>query len=241
LIEAEHYTADNTAPVTTISDTNGNRRNTDVTFTLSGTDAGTGMGTTYYKTLSGGINQTCSAGGYTAYSTAVTIAITAGNIFTGTVCYYSVDGLGNTESATGQNYQIDKSDPTINPPTIYGGTRYGVYFKGTISLSGSYADTGAGVAAGSCRISINGAARTGAGVTQSTPYCIYNSYNPAATFSGRFLVKDDATNTGISNTNTYTYDATQPTLTTPVIYVGTTYNDAYYKDTISIQSTGTDT
>jgi hypothetical protein len=51
VVEAETYTVDNTAPTTTISDTNSNRRNTNVTYTLNGSDAGTGLDKIYFKML----------------------------------------------------------------------------------------------------------------------------------------------------------------------------------------------
>jgi hypothetical protein len=87
--------------------------------------------------------------------------------------------------------------------------------------------------------SINAAAFTNVGVTQDASYCIYNTYNPAASFNIKLLVKDQANNTGTSLQSDFTYDATAPTIGLPAIYAGTTYT-TYYKGTISIQSTATD-
>ena len=232
------YTLDNLAPTSSISDTNSNRRNTNINFTLNSSDAGVWWITSYYKSLAGDV--TCTAGWFTTYSTSVAVNWTAGQAIQRTICYYSTDSLLNIETIKKQLYKIDMSDPTISAPAIYWWTTYGNYFKWTISLRSSISDIWAGILASSCMRSINAWAWTNVWMTQDASYCMYNTYNPASSFNVKFLVKDQATNTGISLQSNFTYDNTAPTISTPTIYAGTTYNNTYYKGTISIQSTATD-
>lgn len=239
-VETEVYTLDNLAPISSISDTNSNRRNTNLTFTLTGSDAWVKWVSLYYKILSGDIS--CNAGGFSSYTypTAISITGTFNQAIQRTICYYSTDSLGNTESYQKQVYKIDMSDPTIAAPAIYAGTTYGIYFKWSISLRSFISDIWAWILASSCMRSVNAGAWTSVWVTQDASYCMYNSYSPAASFNLKFLAKDQANNTGISLQSDFSYDATAPTIGLPTIYAGTTYNNAYYKGTINIQATATD-
>ncbi|MCF7835181.1 right-handed parallel beta-helix repeat-containing protein [Candidatus Gracilibacteria bacterium] len=107
------FKIDISSPTSDINDTGSNRKNTNINFSLTCNDGlGIGCQTTYYKILTGDIS--CSAGNYSSYNTSVNINIDTGSTAIKTVCYYSVDLLGNTEGYNKQLYKIDKQGPSIN-------------------------------------------------------------------------------------------------------------------------------
>jgi len=238
-VTTKTYTLDNLAPTSTISDTNSNRRNTNISTTLNWTDAGVWWVTTFYKTIAW-YDQTCTAGWYSKYSSAISITANIWEVNQQTLCYYSTDNLWNTETTKKQNYRIDKSDPAVSAPAIYLGTYFGNYYKWTINLRSSISDIWAWILEWSCMRNMNNTTWQTFSVSQTPTYCIVSWINPNINFNIKFLVKDQANNTGISNQSDFIYDNTAPTIGTPDIYAGTTHNNAYFKWTISIQATATD-
>ena len=119
--------ADNAAPVTTATQSpaaNGAGWNkTDVTVTLSATDA-SGVAGTWYSI--DGTNPT------TAYTAPFVVSSTA------TVRFYSKDTLGNTELPKQLALKIDKVAPTVSISSPTTGSVNG----GTVTITGSAADTG---------------------------------------------------------------------------------------------------
>lgn len=240
-ITTEIYTLDNTAPVTTLSDTNPLRRTGDVNFTLIGNDAGVGFDSTYYKILAG--NTSCSAGGYDQYTGAVQIAGTSGQELQFTLCYYSTDSLGNTESTQSQLYQIDLKGTTIGAPEIYGGIFYNNYFNGTVSIQSSLVDTGAGVQTGTCEYSVYDSIRSTWNPSSQvgTTLCQFTNFSTGQDFSWKFRAMDNLNNLGTSNQSDFIFDDVAPTVGEPIIYTGLVYNNSYFRGAISIQSTVADT
>ena len=122
--------ADSSAPVTTASQSpaqNGAGWNrTDVTVTLTATDA-TGVAGTWYTT--DGSTPTTSSTSYTAPFT-----LTASSVVT----YFSRDSLGNTEVARTYVVQVDKAAPSV---TVTSPTASSVN-GGTVTVSGTATDAG---------------------------------------------------------------------------------------------------
>lgn len=80
-------------------------------MSLSCTDVTAGCSNKYYKILTGDVS--CTAGGYTTYSSAFSVTGAANALTTKTVCYYSKDTVNNTESYKKQVYKIDEQDPSF--------------------------------------------------------------------------------------------------------------------------------
>ena len=126
--------ADTTAPVTTASQSpapNGAGWNsTDVTVTLTATDA-SGVAGTWYTT--DGTAPTTSS---TPYAGPFTVTSST------TIRYFSKDPIGNTEPAKSLVVQIDRTTPTVAVTGPASGSTQG----GTVTVSGTASDTGSGVA-----------------------------------------------------------------------------------------------
>jgi hypothetical protein len=132
-----NLTRDVTAPTTTINDTNSAWRTTDLSFSLSCTDGGSGCNNTYYKSMSGDVS--CTAGGFSTYTTPVAVTCGSGTC-TYSICYYSKDRVNNTESINKQLYQINKEAPTCSISSLQINSSFG-YVSGT-TLYYSSAGTG---------------------------------------------------------------------------------------------------
>ncbi|MFC8503363.1 OmpL47-type beta-barrel domain-containing protein [Pedococcus sp. NPDC057267] len=126
--------ADTTPPVTTVSQSpapNGaGWSTTDVTVTLTATDA-SGVAGTWYTT--DGTAPTTSS---TPYAGPFTVSSST------TVRYFSQDKVGNTEAAKSVSVQIDRTAPSVAVTGPAGGSTQG----GTVTVSGTASDTGSGVA-----------------------------------------------------------------------------------------------
>jgi len=145
-------------------------------------------------------------------------------------CYYKcTDAFSiwypSITSTNNFNVYYDGTAPTVGAPTLYSGTRTGdssgSYFKGTVSARATISDSGSGLAASTCQVSINSGAYTSTGVTQDASYCYYNNYAPGATFTIAFRVNDNVGTTGTSSTSTFNYDGTAPTTNVSAVYQGT--------------------
>ncbi len=94
-------------PSTTISPDGHSWTKSDVSFTLSCSDGGSGCGTTYYKIINNG--DSCPAVGSYTSGTTGTVSCPAGSACQKRVCYYSVDNVGNVEAVHQSNvFYIDK-------------------------------------------------------------------------------------------------------------------------------------
>jgi|GEM_PF-5734818 len=103
---SELLTPDNSKPVTTISfspDANANGwYNADVTVTLTATDSGSGVKTTYYSTDNGA--------NFKVYNAAFKINVEG----TTSLKYYSVDKAQNTENTNSATVKLDKTAPVVS-------------------------------------------------------------------------------------------------------------------------------
>jgi hypothetical protein len=102
---------DISAPVSSISDTSTNWRNTNIPFSLNCNDSLVWCQNTYYKETIWDVS--CTAWNYSLYSWDLTINANNWETLTKSVCYYSVDTLWNNETYKKQLYKIDKQWPSI--------------------------------------------------------------------------------------------------------------------------------
>src|SRR5207237_672775 len=104
---------------------------TDVTVHLSATDAGSGINVTEYSV----------DGGSYAVGTSVTVPAPADGSNDGahTIAYFSADNVGNVEQVKNATVLIDATPPAC--PSCSAAD----YLRGTVTLSASPADTGAGI------------------------------------------------------------------------------------------------
>jgi len=103
---------DNTAPTTTDNAPTA-WRNTDAIVTLSPTDSGSGVANTYYCVYNSG-DAACTP---TTSGTSVSVTCASGSTCQQIVRYYSVDNLGNAETAHNSGIiKIDKQAPSLNVP-----------------------------------------------------------------------------------------------------------------------------
>src|SRR5262249_14137938 len=123
-------TIDNTKPVTT-DDAPAGWQSTAVTVHLTATDAGSGVNVTEYSV----------DGGSYVVGNSVTIPAPADGSNDGahTIAYFSAGDVGNVEQVKGATVLIDASPPACPSCTAAD------YLRGTVTLSASPVDTGAGI------------------------------------------------------------------------------------------------
>jgi hypothetical protein len=212
-------TKDATAPVTTDNTgTLGNGwKNSNQTVTLTPTDTGgAGVASTYYTT-DGSTPTTSSAQG-------TTISLTGDGVYT--IKYFSVDKVGNSETATqaGTQIRIDKTNPTpaaigLAGAYVNGGT---TYIKNGQALTDAATDptvngASSGVASvsyfycagGACTPSIS----IGTGSTGPNYSFAWSSQPADGVYTLRATVTDSATNTANSTTTVVSIDNTVPVTT----------------------------
>ncbi len=100
-------------PATTINPDGGDfTGNNEVNFTLTCTDTGgSGCGTSYYKIIDNG--QSCGTTGFTS-GTSGSVTCPFGQACDKVVCFYSVDGAGNTETTQQSSVFHLETGPCIN-------------------------------------------------------------------------------------------------------------------------------
>jgi hypothetical protein len=211
-------TTDNTASI-------GNAwRNTNATVTLTPSDTGSGVATTYYTT--DGSTPTTSS------STGTSIVLSATGLYT--IKYFSVDNAGNSEviKTAGTQIRIDKVAPTdsvslnsasgaflnTSTNTIYFNKNTGGSFK----LSDAVTDSNSGPASATFPgISVTGwtvhtgseIVSSGSGSAPTITYTTSTAYTfgiTAINTSGTVTGKDVATNTSSGVALTLTADTTPP-------------------------------
>ncbi len=133
---------DNTKPVTTASGVPSGFSASDVTVTLTPTDGGSGVSDTLYE-LDGGAPQ---------HGTAVLVpaASDGSNDGSHTITFQSVDAAGNIEDQKSVTVQIDATPPAC--PTCSASD----YVRGTVSLTATPSDAGAGIASVAFQYSADG-------------------------------------------------------------------------------------
>ncbi|MDO8740508.1 MAG: PKD domain-containing protein [Candidatus Woesearchaeota archaeon] len=100
------FTIDTNAPITT-DNAPSTWQNSDVTVTLTATDAGSGVANTYYCADQTNLCTPATSG------TSATITAEGTNYLR----YYSIDDVGNTEAIKSAAVMIDKTEPAITPTT----------------------------------------------------------------------------------------------------------------------------
>ncbi len=218
-----HVKLDSTKPVTTLATTpgtpdgsNGWFRQASVAFTLSATDATSGVATRLY-TIDGGSTQT--------YASAVTIAAQGDHVVT----YWSVDSAGNTESVHTTHVKLDNVAPTVSVSLTAAGSALASgstisYRRGdtvsanrTLKLRATVADATSQPASASFpAIATTGwthaaegpVTTPGGGVYDSSPFTWTTSASNPAAYA--ITAADQAGNTA-SQSLTFANDSTAPT------------------------------
>jgi hypothetical protein len=133
---------DNTKPVTTASGVPSGFSATDVTVTLNPTDAGSGVSDTLFQV----------DGGATQHGTSVLIPAPSNGSNDGahTITFQSVDAAGNVEVQNSVTVHIDATPPAC--PSCSASD----YVHGTVSLTATPSDSGAGIASVAFQYSANG-------------------------------------------------------------------------------------
>jgi hypothetical protein len=218
-----HVKLDSAKPVTTLTTTpgspdgsNGWFRQASVSFTLSASDATSGVATRLY-TIDGGSAQT--------YSGAVTIAAQGDH----TLTYWSVDNAGNTESAHTTHVKLDNVAPTVSvsltaagSALASGGTIYyrrsdSVTANRTLKLRATVADATSQPASASFpNISTTGWTHAAEGPVTTPGSGVYDSSaftwtTSAANPTGYAITVADQAGNVASQSLTFANDSTSPT------------------------------
>ena len=196
---------DNTAPATT-DDAPAGWRASDVTVTLSPADAGSGVASTRYEVDSGSWQ--------TGTSVVVPAPADGSNDGVHTITYYSTDNAGNVETAQSTTVRIDTTPPGggLGDP--------GQYLRGTVGLTATPSDGGAGISSVVFEYSPAGAnSWTTIATDSSAPWTASWDTTAAAdgTYDLRAVFRDGATNQSVSTLTGKVVDNTAPSasLTAP--------------------------
>ncbi|HZL01495.1 MAG TPA: Ig-like domain-containing protein, partial [Cellulomonas sp.] len=177
---------DNTKPVTSASGVPSGFASSDVTVTLNPNDAGSGVTDTLYQV----------DGGAVQHGTSVLIPAPSNGSNDGshTISFQSVDAAGNIEGQHSVSVQIDATPPAC--PTCSASD----YVSGTVSLTATPSDSGAGIASVAFQYSADGTTgwttigtdSTGTAGVYSTPW---NTTTPGdGAWHLRARITDAATN-----------------------------------------------
>lgn len=140
--------ADTTAPITTISGAPAGWSNAPVTFSLTASDAGSGVKARYYR---------LGSGAQITYTAPVTISTDGATV----VSYWSVDNAGNTETVKSTTVRVDRTAPVTS-------SNAAASYVGSASIALAATDAGSGVGTTSYRL--NGGPQTvGTSVSVITP------------------------------------------------------------------------
>ncbi len=133
---------DNTAPTTAASGVPSGFSSSDVTVTLSASDSGSGVSDTLYQV----------DGGTVQHGTSVVIAAPADGSNDGshTITFQSVDAAGNVETQQSVTVQIDATPPACASCSASD------YLHGTVTLSATPSDSGAGITSVAFQYSADG-------------------------------------------------------------------------------------
>ncbi|RLI92979.1 MAG: hypothetical protein DRO92_04755, partial [Candidatus Altiarchaeales archaeon] len=188
---------DKTPPSTT-DDAPSGWQTSDVTVTLTPSDATSGVDTTYYRIDSG------------SWTTGTSILLdTDGNH---QVDYYSTDVAGNTENTHTTWVAVDETPPSVGSTNLIGFLIYGSYIKGTGDINATISDETSGVDTATCEYTTDGGTNWYS-ASYSNGYCVKTGLTIADGVSYTFNLrgKDIATNLGTGTaSSTYTGDLTAP-------------------------------
>ena len=180
---------DNTKPVTVANGVPAGFSATDVTVTLSPSDAGSGVSDTLYQV----------DGGATQHGVSVLIPAPSNGSNDGshTITFQSVDAAGNVEVQNSVTVRIDATPPAC--PTCSASD----YVSGTVSLTATPSDSGAGIASVDFQYSANGTSGwTTIGTDNTGTAGVYStSWNTTTPGDGawhlRAQITDSATNVSL--------------------------------------------
>jgi len=136
-INIKQLQADTTAPTTTINPNGKDWTNSDVSFTLSCSDSGSGCQETKYSIIDAS-NSCPSYNSLSKTGTSGTVSCSANSVCQKAVCYASKDKAGNVESVHKSNaFKIDKKNPSTTATiTDQGGNNYQITLSCSDSGSG---------------------------------------------------------------------------------------------------------
>ena len=219
-------TIDNTKPVTT-DDAPSGWQASDVTVHLTATDAGSGVNVTEYSV---------DGGPYTVGSTVTIPAPSDGsNDGAHTIAYFSADNVGNVEQVKSATVLIDATPPAC--PSCSAAD----YLRGTVTLSASPADTGAGIKSVAFQYADHGSTTwttIGTDTTGPAPYTV--NWDTTAVPDGHYdlqiLVTDNANNTTATTLADKIVDNTPPN----VAVVGSPTQGAVVSGNLGITASAAD-
>src|SRR5262249_9814641 len=219
-------TIDNTKPVTT-DDAPAGWQSTAVTVDLTATDAGSGINVTEYSV----------DGGSYVVGNAVTIPAPADGSNDGahTIAYFSADNVGNVEQVKSATVLIDASPPACPSCTAAD------YLRGTVTLSASPVDSGAGIKSVEFEYADHGSATwTSIGTDTTGPAPYTADWDTTAVPDGhyhlRILVTDGADNTTVTMLSDKVVDNTPPN----VAVVGSPTQGAVVSGNVGITASAAD-
>ncbi|MHA1685299.1 MAG: OmpL47-type beta-barrel domain-containing protein [Candidatus Heimdallarchaeaceae archaeon] len=191
---------DKTSPSTT-DDAPSGWQTSDVTVTLTPSDATSGVDITYYRIDLG------------SWTTGTSILLdTDGNH---QVDYYSTDVAGNTENTHTTWVAVDKTSPSIGSTNLIGFSIYGSYIKGTGDINATISDATSGVDTATCEYTTDGGTNWYS-ASYSNGYCVKTdlTISDGVSYTFNLRGKDIATNLGTGTASaTYIGDLTAPTTT----------------------------
>src|SRR5207245_2355149 len=219
-------TIDNTKPVTT-DDAPAGWQASDVTVNLTATDAGSGIKVTEY-----GVD----GGAYTV-GTSVTIPAPPDGSNDGvhTIAYFSADHVGNIEQVKSATVLIDATPPACPSCTAAD------YLRGTVTLSASPSDGGAGIKSVAFQYTDHGGSTwttIGTDTTGPAPYTTAcdTTAVPDGHYDLQILVTDNADNTTITSLPDKVVDNTAPN----VALVGAPTEGAVVTGNVGISASAAD-
>ncbi|PTL82811.1 chitobiase/beta-hexosaminidase C-terminal domain-containing protein [Vitiosangium sp. GDMCC 1.1324] len=201
-VRQEVYFIDTLAPTTTATPAGGTYHTAQsVTLTCADGSTGIGCSNTYY-TLDG----TPPTTGSTRYTGPISISANT------TLKFFSVDKLGNSESAQTQTYVIDTIAPTVSASPVGGN------YRTAQSVTLTCTDNASGTGCDAIHYTLNGDTPTTGSATYTAPL------NVDSTTNLQFLAVDKAGNASSVRQEVYFIDTLAPTTTaTPA---GGTYHTA---------------
>ena len=219
-------TIDNTKPVTT-DDAPAGWQASDVTVNLTATDAGSGINVTEYSV---------DGGAYTV-GTSVTIPAPPDGSNDGvhTIAYFSADHVGNIEQVKSATVLIDATPPACPSCTAAD------YLRGTVTLSASPSDGGAGIKSVAFQYTDHGGSTwttIGTDTTGPAPYTTVwdTTAVPDGHYDLQILVTDNADNTTITSLPDKVVDNTAPN----VALVGAPTEGAVVTGNVGISASAAD-
>ena len=167
---------DNTKPVTTASGVPSGFSSSTVTVTLNPTDAGSGVSDTLYQV----------DGGTAQHGTSVVIPAPSDGSNDGshTIAFQSIDAAGNIENQHSVTVQIDATPPAC--PSCSSSD----YVSGTVALTATPSDTGAGIASVAFQYSPDGSTWTTIGIDNTGAAGVYSkSWDTTALADGAYHLR----------------------------------------------------